>query len=250
MWAAQGTWAGKISRMQRTPRKSLTTGAAVILSGLLAAGVGFTVIDARQTKAEAAQAAQDYTPAVTYTAPPQPTQVAFLGDSFTVGTGADDRSDRWTTLLARSQGWQELNYGVGGTNFASEGPSSSARPYEERLTDLVISQPDIVIVSSAGNSMDEDQSEGITSTFKALREGLPEAQIYATSPYNRAGEYPEHLTDFGDEIREAVEAVDGTYLDIGHPLGTNTDAMDEDGVHPNSSGYQLIAEAVEDELAE
>lgn len=201
-----------------------------------------------QARAAASESAEDYTPAVTYTPPPAPTEVAFLGDSFTAGTGGSTRGDRWTTMLSRENRWIELNYGYGGTNYATAGTLKGGRAYVDRLTDLIISQPDIVIVSSAGNNVTDDQTAGIEATFRELREEVPVARIIATSPYYRADDFPKALVDFGDDVRAGVEAVGGEYLDIGHPLKGHPEAMDEDGVHPNDLGYELIAEAVQDAL--
>lgn len=261
-WAVQGTLVSRIEYMQRTPRadssrkpkapltkrKKYANVAIISLIVVLAMGLSAAFVRAEQAQARSAAAAAEYV-APTYIPPKDSRPVAaFLGDSFTTGTGAGSTSKRWTSLVAASQGWQELNYGVGGTNYGTDGPNSTAQSYAERLTSIIISSPNIVVVSSAGNSMGQGQEEAITETFETLRDGLPEAQLIATSPYTRSGDFPDQLREFGDEIRDAVEAVDGRYVDIGHPLGNRSGVMSDDGVHPNAEGYKLIADAVEAEL--
>lgn len=227
----------------------MTSGTIVALVGLLVAGVGFAAADFRQAEAVAAEAARGYEPAVTYTHPSVPTSVAFLGDSFTAGAGTDEsKFKRWTTLVANNRGWLELNYGKGGTNYNTAGPQAGGAAYADRLVDLVRSQPDIVIVSTAGNDVEEKQLPGIEKTFQTLRHELPDAKIIATSPYFRAGDYPAELVELGNDIQREVEEVGGEYLDIGHPLGNHPEAMAEDKAHPNDAGYQLIADAVSNEL--
>lgn len=216
--------------------------------GLLLFAAGALAVQSHQMGTYNAQAAASYKPAVTYTPPAEPTKVAFLGDSFTAGSGATSRANRWTALVSQERGWLELNYGVGGTNYATGSPSNNGAPYADRLDDLIISDPDIIVVSSAGNLIHEDQQPGIETTFKTLREELPDARIVATSPYTRAGEFPDNLVEFGKEIETEVEAVSGEYLEIGHPLGDHPEAMADDGAHPNDAGYKLIAEAVQDVL--
>lgn len=234
--------------MQRTLRKAISTGAIVALSGLLIVGVSSVALDSRQATAESVASARDYTTPVVYEPPPQHDSVAFLGDSFTQGGGATTNADRWTTIVAREQGWIELNYGFGGTNYGTAGEQKGGKAYYNRLTDLVISDPDIVIVSSAGNFLSAGQEKGITRTFEDLREALPDAEIYATAPFHRAGEYPKAYSIFGVQIKDAVEAVGGKYLDIGHPLGEDINLMHEDDIHPNDAGHRLIADAIADEL--
>lgn len=238
-----------IEGMHRTPRKALTSGVAATLCVLLSAGMGFAVLDARASRSEASEKAQDYMPAVSYTAPPAPTKVAFLGDSYTFGTGLDgSKFNRWSTLVSKENGWLELNYGKGGTNYGTEASNTGAKPYSERLTDLIVSSPDIVIVSSAGNGLNQKQSLAIRYTFETLRDKLPDARIIALSPFYWAGDYPKHFEEFGDEIKAEVEAVGGEYIDIGHPLEDHPDYIANDGQHPNEAGYRLIANAVGEAL--
>lgn len=190
-------------------------------------------------QAQAAKAAADT--AATLAARPV---VAFLGDSFTIGTGATSKERAWPKLLADSMGWQERNFGFGGTNYGTPGDLKGGTSYVERVAAIVAANPATVIVSSAGNTLGEDQREGIRETFEALRAGLPKAKIIATSPYTGSGAFDGRAAAFGDEIRSGVEAVGGTYLDIGHPLEGREDAISKDGVHPNDIGYQVIAEVV------
>lgn len=212
---------------------------------------GTIAFSAQGKQAEAAnrEAATTYESTVQYTAPPEPTSVAFLGDSYTQGTGYDtSKYGRWSTRISQENDWLELNYGKGGTNFATAGSLAGGKPYHERLTDLILSRPDIVIVSTAGNSLSEDQSKGIRLTFETLSRELPDAQIIALSPFHWAGEYPDDLTQFGEEIEKEVEAVGGRYIDIGHPLGDRPSAIALDGTHPNDEGYRLLADAISDAL--
>lgn len=236
-------------KQETPPNKKLANAAILGLGALVVAGVGLSVVQDQRVQAQNAAAVASYTPHSTdSSAPEDRVEVAFLGDSYTYGVGTSSPAKRWTTLIAKDQGWLEVNYGVGGTNFATAGDLKNGNPYTDRVDEIVNGSPDIVIVSSAGNDVDEDQSPGIRQTFTELREGLPDARIIATSPYYRAGDYPESLTAFGSEIREEVEAVDGEFLDIGHPLGDHPDAMADDKVHPNDAGHRLIADAVGNEL--
>ncbi|MFI7583280.1 SGNH/GDSL hydrolase family protein [Kocuria sp. M1N1S27] len=212
------------------------------------AGAGashFQVVEARQT---AVNAAATYIPPTTTEPLPNYTEAAFIGDSYGAGTGATSRAKRWSTLVAQEKGWVELNYSKGGTNYATADARRGGKPYHERLTDLLISQPDIVIVTSAGNSLGRDQSEGIDKTFQTLREELPDAQIYAVSPFRWAGDYPDDYREFGEDVKAGVENVGGEYLEIGHPLGDRPDAIYEDGTHPNNVGHALLADAIGDAM--
>lgn len=224
----------------------LAVGAISALGVGLTAGVWFVQAEAAQARELAVEQAAHYELPVTYTPPEAPTTVAFVGDSFTVGTGASHRGNRWSTLVAMDKNWLELNYGVGGTNYASTGKLAQGKAYQEHLTDLIISEPDVVFVSSAGNNLERNQVPGIRKTFQALREALPEARIYATSPYPVA--FRDVHSEFGKAIKEEVEAVGGRYIELADPLDERPALTAKDGFHPNDQGHKLIAEAVLDSL--
>lgn len=235
--------------MQRTPRTAVQRRLDI---GLMALAV-FTVVAviaalAWNSRPISSAEASSYSPPAMDVPGDDRESVAFLGDSYTVGSGASSKSNRWTRLVANERDWRELNFGVGGTNYATKSNLENGDPYVERVDEVVGANPDIVIVSSAGNSMDTDQQEAITETFEQLRAGLPDAEIIATSPYTRDWSYPDNLVEFGENIEAAVESVGGKYVEIGHPLEDHPEAMAEDGVHPNDRGYQLIATAIEETL--
>lgn len=230
---------------RRTPRVKLWfNGAIILLIALLCAGYGIAAFQIEELQVRNTKIAKDYEPSTSYTPPEVAVEVAFLGDSFTAGARASSKAHRWTTLLAREQGWIELNYGQGGTNYGTGSPVTGGSAYAERLTDIVVSQPDIVIISTAGNSLGQNQKPGIRETFQSLRDQLPSAHIVATSPYYGDKKFPHAFDSFSGEIRREVEAVDGVYLDIGHPLLGRAEAIAEDGGHPNDDGYELLAEAI------
>ena len=45
------------------------------------------------------------------------TRVAFYGDSYTLGTGASDYANRWSTIISEERGWDEFNPSVNGLGF-------------------------------------------------------------------------------------------------------------------------------------
>lgn len=217
------------------------------MSCALIAGLGVHEVALQKVKARAAESSKTYTNPVQHIPAPRPTTVAFMGDSFTAGARASTRGHRWTSVLAEKNNWLELNYGKGGTNYGSQTDLPGGEAYSDRLTDLIISRPDIVIISSAGNGISKNQQPAIRKTLQHLRSELPDAQIITISPFYRAydKEMPTRFVGFAESIQNEVEDVGGHYIDIGNPLYGKTNVLAEDGLHPNDAGYKLIAEAID-----
>jgi hypothetical protein len=176
--------------------------------------------------------------------------VAFLGDDFTEGAGATSQATRWTSLVAAHYGWVEKNFGVAGTGY-STGGTAGGTPYPARIAALAATAPTIVIV--AGGRFDIESANGptkiktgVTATFTALRAALPKAVIIAESPVWPLTKPPAALALVAADVKAAVAAVGGRYLDIAEPLfGVAADV----GPHslPNNAGHAALARAFETE---
>lgn len=193
--------------------------------------------------ARGAAEAASFTPAPLATrAAEESTTAAFLGDSYTEGAGStQDRLSRWTTLAARELGWDEKNFGIGGTGYVQ------GENYLSRVDEVIAANPDIVVVSGGRNDVSAPLVEvqaNATEMFAALREGLPEATIIAVSPWWDASEPPNELTAIRDAVEDAVADANGVFVDAGQPLAGQSALLSDDGVHPNNSGYDALAEAV------
>jgi lysophospholipase L1-like esterase len=174
--------------------------------------------------------------------------VAFLGDDFTDGVGATSPATRWSSLVAEHYGWDEKNFGVAGTGYSTRG-TAGGTPYTVRVAALAATAPSIVIV--AGGRFDIESANGptaikagVTATFTALRAALPKAVIIAESPQWPLTKPPATLALVAADVKAAVAAVGGQYLDIGEPLyGLPADV----GPHslPNDAGYDALAKAFE-----
>ncbi len=181
------------------------------------------------------------------TAPALPV-VAFLGDDFTAGVGASSPAARWTSLVAEKYGWDEKNFGVAGTGYSTGGTAKGA-PYSARVAAVAATAPAIVIVSGGRFDIQSPNGPtaikaGVVATFKALRAALPKAVIIAESPVWPLTKPPATLALVAADVKAAVAAVDGRYLDIDEPLfGLTADF----GAHnqPNDAGYAVLAKAFE-----
>jgi lysophospholipase L1-like esterase len=231
---------------------SLTTAAAVVPPpfppAISATSVPLVTSSATSSSTPSASATSSASASAASSAPALPI-VAFLGDDITGGVGATSNAVRWTSLVAADLGWTEKNFGFGGTGYSTGGTLAGGAPYTARIAALAATAPSIVIV--AGGRFDIESPNGptkikagVTATFTALRAALPNATIIAESPLWPLPKTPATLALIAADVKAAVAAVHGRYLDIGQPLfGLAADV----GLHslPNDAGYAVLAKAFE-----
>jgi len=174
--------------------------------------------------------------------------VAFIGDSYTWGSGASAKDKRWTSLVANKMGWLEFNVGEGGTGYLT---TFENRPnYFGQLDEVTALRPDIVVVAGGQNDqpiLDRNRSElfaGVGNFFVQLRSRVPRARIIGLGP-----SFPDALTperyNFDQVVREAVRSVGGEFISLIRPTPVIDPAMLEpDRVHVGDAGHAAIASRV------
>lgn len=162
-----------------------------------------------------------------------------FGDSLTYGTGTS-RGNDYPSVLEKLVSRQVINAGV---------PGEVSAAGVRRLPALLIRhQPDLVILCHGGNDILRKQDmaqakQNIQSMIDMARAqgaqvvliGVPEFGLFLDD----AAIYQELADENGLVIRREI---------LGDILRKNT--LKSDHVHPNTSGYQLLAESIRDLLAE
>ncbi len=186
-------------------------------------------------------------------APPGQPVVAFYGDSYTLGTGASDPSERWSTRIADDRGWTEVNPSVNGLGFVNNRAGSA----DDLIPRIIDADPDIVFVTMGLNdnfSMPDRASEieaAITADIETLSTALPSARLIVVEPFWYTDERPDSVETIIEWVRAAAAEVGAEYIPgasrwiEGHP-----EWMAADGLHPNDSGYAAMTERMDDELQE
>lgn len=178
----------------------------------------------------------------------------FVGDSYT--SGAVTTGVRWTTLLSRAMGWQEVNLALGGTGYETSTTSaasggmctrSQCPSYAGMIPEIVQAHPNIVVVSGGRNDGAADPT-AITGLFTSLHTQLPDATIYAINPLWDDSTPPSWLEVQSQDVQKAVTSVKGTFVDIGQPLEGRSDRVIPGTVLPNTQGHQAIAADIEAKL--
>ena len=180
------------------------------------------------------------------------TRVAFYGDSYTLGTGASDPSERWSTVISEQRDWSEFNPSVNGLGFVNNRTAFGDGDVPSQIID---DDPDIVFVTMGLNdnfSYDfaADRIEGqISDDITRLAEELPDARMIVVEPFWYTDDRPASVDAIIGWVDDAAQEVDADYVAgasrwiEGHP-----EWMAADGLHPNDAGYAEMARRMDSEL--
>ena len=180
--------------------------------------------------------------------------VAFYGDSYTLGTGASDPANRWSTVVSEERGWREFNPSVNGLGFVNHrdrfGDGSGDLP-----SLIIAEQPDIVFVTMGLNdafSFDDAADrihEQITTDLQRLRDALPEARFIVVEPFWYTDERPQSIETIIGWVDDAAQEIDAdTIPGASHWIEGHPEWMAADGLHPNDEGYAEMARRMDTEL--
>jgi lysophospholipase L1-like esterase len=191
---------------------------------------------------------------------PQPKKlpkVVFFGSSSTVGFGTTRGDRRWTTLLSRYLGWEEINEGLSGStvSVALRGKElASVSSGLERWRENVLSRkPDRVLMlygvndafrriaigtPSQRGTYSGDLTKMLTEMAKAFQ---PHQLIVISSQPNQAT--LDRRQDYDRILADTTNQIGGYYIDAGKEAFPLSDLADysADGLHMNNLGHAVFA---------
>jgi lysophospholipase L1-like esterase len=181
---------------------------------------------------------------------PEAPVVAFYGDSYTLGTGASEPANRWSTIISAERGWTEFNPSVNGLGFVNN------RRLAADLPSLIIEQqPDIVFVTMGLNdnfsyaSGAERIRQAIDDDLEYLTTELPDARFIVVEPFWYTDERPESVEIIIGWVRDAADRVGADWIpDASHWIEGHPEWMAADGLHPNDAGYAEMTRRMDAEL--
>ena len=216
-----------------------------IVAALAVFGVVFNSYWDARIKNDLAQNTEVYTPA-----PKKAPKVAlFIGDSMVQGSGATNRSLRFSSLVANEFGWYEVNVGLGGAGYYSGTPN-----LVDKLPDLKKYKPAYVFVSAGrSDGYTPEVQANVRKFYQGLRDTFKKAKIFVLSPMTT--EIPPSptpqstaLAQLRVAVRGSAYSVDAVYLPVGDTLVGNPTLLSTDGYNPSDAGYQALADAVVNSL--
>lgn len=178
-------------------------------------------------------------------------QVIFIGDSITQGWEGEGK-DVWAKYYAHRNA---VNLGIGGDRTQhvlwrlANGNIDGLKPKAA------------VLMIGTNNSNGEDNTpeqiaDGIAAIVKNLREKLPNTKILLLAIFPRSENFSVQrgkLAMINQVIRRQADGKNVIWVDFGHQYlsddGTMPRSLMPDYLHLSKKGYEIWAEAIEDQLA-
>lgn len=205
--------------------------------------------------------------------------IVCLGDSLTAGMSAttvyvDDKSKAYPAILQKKLNAVVFNAGVSG--------NTTADALARLQSDVIDKDPAVVIICLGGNDFFYSSTDDLTdgTAIKTIKSGLSsiiqgldkEERLVVVAKFYNDASARSMLSTIGitDTIQQSsiIAQADTAYTDIKNLSTTNiellvvdsiwsniwgTANMSADGIHPNASGYAIMADnyfdAIETELA-
>jgi acyl-CoA thioesterase-1 len=173
--------------------------------------------------------------------------VVTIGDSIMKGHGLN-ADQAWPALMAARDDWRLDNLACDGAGFLAIGDDADCgETFAGLVKKAAALHPRTVIVEGSSNDFGQDDGSLAAETatqLRQLRAALPNAQIIGLSTIWADTAVPAQLADVDAQVREAVQAVGGTFVAVGQPLSGHPEWMQSDDVHPTAAGQRALFGAV------
>ena len=154
----------------------------------------------------------------------------------------------WPAILAASSNWNLTNLACDGAGFVAAGDDNDCGDdFSGLVNETVALHPALIIISGSSNDLGTDNEILRTETISvvaSLRAKLPTTTIVGISTMWNHTVAPDQMADINEQVRTALLAVKGTYLDIGQPLAAHRSWLQTDEIHPTVRGQQQLATVI------
>ena len=192
-------------------------------------------------------------------------KAVFFGASTVEGAGASAPEKRFSSLVCRTLGWDEINLGIGGTTMTGRDERGMVVEDESgigRVPDILHAAPAWVVILYGANDFAQSKPLGDPEKFqqgtffwdydtvlRGLIENLPDAQILLmTLAYRADAETPNALRlllqDYNNAIRRLADRYNLRLADAWESAGIdrrNFAGLSADEAHLNNDGHQRLA---------
>jgi acyl-CoA thioesterase I len=174
--------------------------------------------------------------------------VVAIGDSIMAGHGLSP-DQAWAALLAKEDDWRFTNLASDGSGFVQVG--SNGDTFASQVKAAVKLNPSVIIIAGSSNDLGINAvmlAQETASTIASIHAALPKTTIIAVDATWGASALPQQMNIIDAQVKDAVTAAGGDFLDIGQPLSGHPELMQGGDVHPNAAGQRALADAFDQAL--
>lgn len=234
-----------MSEMQRDRARARRRGILVavgLIAILAVAGLVFKNYWDARVRSAYQHSTDVYTPK-----PVAKTKVAlFVGDGMVQGNGASAPAVRFSTVVARSYHWYEINVATGGAGYFAGNPNLVVQ-----LTALQKYKPSIIFVSAGrSDGWSPDVQNNVARFYRDIRKVFKKTTIVVVSPINNqpapspAPTTPTPIELLQNAVRGAAYSANAVYVPIENLLAGNPQYLSTDKYNPSDAGHKAIADAI------
>jgi lysophospholipase L1-like esterase len=171
--------------------------------------------------------------------------VSFVGDSWTYGTGATDRTG-YAYLTGRLLGWTHRVLGVNGSGYVRGGAGDVQ--FDERIAAAVSGEPDVVVVQGSINERSTPADElapAVAATLDRLvRAAGPKADVVVLGASHVPGVPDQYVDRVNDTLRAETARLGLPFVDVAAEVWSDPSdpGIWADPYHVNDVGSQQIAD--------
>ncbi|MFZ3485568.1 SGNH/GDSL hydrolase family protein [Sphingomonas sp. 3-13AW] len=176
--------------------------------------------------------------------------IAFLGDSYSQGTGAPSVARSWAAAAAGQLQMDAWSDGVGGAGWNSAGANAPVARVAKGIAALTRA-PDIVVTALGYNDGGADAA-GLANlrmrydaTVAAIRAAWPEASLVTLGPWTPLGATPA-LGSIRAALMQAAAAGRSPFVDVENLVGVGNRGIytGADNVHPTGAGHLYLGRRI------
>jgi lysophospholipase L1-like esterase len=212
---------------------------------------------------QSTQIASNSTPPVSQ-APPK---VVFFGSSTTVGLWASRGDRRWSTLLSRYLGWQEINESLSGSSLSKAPRTDKSWPIPaavQRWREIVARRPDRIVMlygvndafwklplGDEANPKPETFRGDLETLLAGIKTALPPDRLIVVTPQPNKATQDRRLP-YDRALQAGAEKIGAHFIDAGQEAFPVEELANysADGLHLNNLGHAALASYVAGKLVD
>jgi lysophospholipase L1-like esterase len=164
----------------------------------------------------------------------------------------DPVGDSWLDIIAKKQNWNLIDRSCDGAGFITVAPADCRMNFAGIISGAQGLSPDYVIITGSANDFGTNNAQLESTTDEAieqLRAQFPRASIIGLQVAWGDQPPPGKVAIINSQIADAMESVNGTFVDFGTPLFAHPELMQADHLHPLPAGQVALEAAIEASLA-